>query len=198
MELHEALSRIDTIRRQLARTEKFRGYRAVPVAGGGILALVAAALQSTLAPDPSRDLQAYLSLWISVAVLAGGLTAWDVWQRHRTSGSHGNVLTRLACEQFAPCVVAGGLITGVIARCAPEAAWMLPGLWSVFFSLGLFASLRLLPNSIIAVAGWYLSAGCCCLALGPTTAGLAPWTMALIFGTGQLAAAAALASQQPE
>ena len=45
MELHEALGEISAIRRQLARGERFRGYRAAPVALSGVSAFVAGAGQ---------------------------------------------------------------------------------------------------------------------------------------------------------
>ena len=37
MELREALTQITEIRQQLARTEVFRGYRAMPVAFSGVV-----------------------------------------------------------------------------------------------------------------------------------------------------------------
>ena len=43
MELREALTQITEIRLQMARTEVFRGYRAMPVAFSGAVAVVAAA-----------------------------------------------------------------------------------------------------------------------------------------------------------
>ena len=91
--------------------------------------------------------------------------------------------------------VAGGLLTLVIARFAAECVWMLPGLWSVTFSLGVFASRRFLPRSIVLVAGFYLLAGLACLPLdrsGSPAGALSPWTMGTVFGTGQLLTAAVL------
>jgi hypothetical protein len=133
-----------------------------------------------------------------VAFVDGSLTLVDIWRRHRADCSPSGALTRLACEQFLPCVVAGALVTWVIASRAMSAAWMLPGLWAVLFSLGLFASFRLLPSAIFAVAAWYLLAGCVCLSIGPHRAGFAPWTMGLTFGLGQLAAAAVLWRQEKD
>jgi hypothetical protein len=198
MELHEALGQIEAIQRQMARTEKFRGYAAWPTAFGAALAAVAAAAQPLIVPQPDDDLASYLTLWLAVAAMAGGVAAGDAWRRHLRDATTSGVLVRLACEQFLPCVVAGALVTATIVRCAPSVAWMLPGLWAVTFSLGLFASWRLLPGPIAAVAAWYLVAGCVCLALGPTGAGLAPWTMAMLFGVGQSMLAAILAMQPRE
>ena len=36
--------------------------------------------------------------------------------------------------------LAGALITFVLVRSVPSATWMLPGLWQIIFSLGVFSS----------------------------------------------------------
>ena len=198
MELREALLQIDVIHRQLARTEKFRGYRALPTACGSLLALAAAALQTWLVPQPADDLPRYLAIWVGTAVVAGLISAGDAWRRHWRDADVSGAAIRLACEQFLPCVVAGAALTFVVARYTPTAAWMLPGLWSILFSLGLFASLRLLPAAMIVPASWYLLIGCLCIALGPDRAGFAPWTMLTSFGVGQASMAVILARQPSE
>ena len=70
-----------------------------------------------------------------------------------------------ATEQFIPAGVAGALLTVVLFRFAPESLWMLPGLWQIVFSLGVFASCRSLPRPMFAVGVWYLAAGLASLAL---------------------------------
>lgn len=197
MELHQALTEIACIRRQIAGADKFRGYRAVPVAVGALVACVGAVVQAALLLEPSDNLPKYLVLWISVAIVAGGIPAIDVWLRHRQCDSLKGALARLAFEQFAPCVVAGAMVTAVIACFVPGIAWMLPGFWAVIYSLGLFASFRLLPKAIVLVASWYLLAGCYCLALGPEQASSA-LSMGLTFGVGQAAMALVLLRQERE
>src|SRR5215469_6784109 len=64
MELREALTQITEIRLQLARTEVFRGYRAMPVAFSGAVALVAAVIQAVTITDPQAQIGGYLALWI--------------------------------------------------------------------------------------------------------------------------------------
>ena len=49
MELREALTQIAEIRRQMAKSDVFRGYRSAPVAVSGVLALGAAVVQSRIA-----------------------------------------------------------------------------------------------------------------------------------------------------
>ncbi len=194
MELHEALAQIAEIRQQMARTEVFRGYRAVPVAFSGLLAFAAAIYQTLWIADPIAHLPSYLTLWIGAAVLsavAAGLgMAWRA--RHAPASSWSREITRLAVEQFAPCLVAGGLMTIVLVRTADDTLWALPGLWSILFSQGIFASRRLLPPAIIAVAIFYLIAGLACLVLARGPNALSPWAMGIPFGLGQFLAAAVL------
>ena len=191
MDLHEALSQISEIRYQMARTELFRGYRAAPVAMSGVLALLAAVAQQVWITDPSHNLTAYLVLWIGAAIVSAAVSGTAIAARRRTDGSSwSRDLTRLALEQFAPCLVTGGLVTIVIARSRPELLGILPGFWQILFSLGVFASCRLLPRATWAVAVFYLGTGLICLSLGE--AALSPWAMGLPFGFGQLLAAVVL------
>ncbi len=69
---------------------------------------------------------------------------------------------------------------------------MLPGLWAVLFSLGVFASCRLLPKPTFWVGVFYLLAGCVGLIFGPGDLALSPWLMGGTFGTGQLLTACIL------
>jgi hypothetical protein len=101
-------------------------------------------------------------------------------------------VTWLAIGQFVPCLVGAAAVTAVIVRIASEAAWLLPGLWQVFFSQGVFASCRLLPRAAFAVGVFYLLAGVVTLAAARGDSALAPWAMAVPFGLGQTLAAAVL------
>lgn len=191
MELHEALSQIAEIRSRAAAAERFHGYRAWPVASSGVLAVVVAIVQPFWIPDPSTNFTSYLILWLTTAFLAATAAASGIWYRH-TQQSHplNWELTRLAVVQFVPCLAAGTLVTLAICRHAPEVGWILPGVWQVLFSLGIFASCRLLPKAILGVGIFYLTAGAWNLAQGSEA--LNPWAMGLPFGIGQLATAVIL------
>jgi hypothetical protein len=67
---------------------------------------------------------------------------------------------------------------------------MLPGLWSILFGLGIFASYRLLPRATFWVGVHYLVAGSFCLAWAQGEYAFSPLAMAIPFGIGQLLAAA--------
>ena len=91
-----------------------------------------------------------------------------------------------------PAVVVGALLTVLIARRAPESAWMLPGLWALVFCLGVFASCRLLPRRVALAGWWYLVGGVLALAWGQGEAALSPWFMGVTFGGGQFLTAGLL------
>ena len=193
MELRDALTQISEIRLQMARTEVFRGIRAMPVAFSGVLALAAAGFQAFSMREPTREWGLYLGIWIGAAVVsfaaAGAEMAIRVWN------SRSNVtreITWLVVEQFVPCLVAGGLLTFVVVRFAQEVLWMLPGLWQILYSLGIFAACRLLPRQTFGVAVFYLATGLTCLAFARGEYALSPWAMGLPYGVGQLLAAAVL------
>jgi hypothetical protein len=193
MELREALAQISEIRRQVARTSVFRGYRALPVALSGLLALGAAVVQSVWIPDPAADMPAYLALWVGAALVSMLATGAEMLLNcHRSPSSLTPTTTWLAVSQFLPCIVAGGLLTLVLWFYAQESLWMLPGLWAMLFSLGIFASYRLLPRETFWVGVFYQAAGMMCLALARGEAALSPWAMGVTFGLGQLLAAAVL------
>ena len=197
-ELHKALGDISNIRKQVALTTQFRGYGPATLAATGILALLAAAAQSAWVPEPAGHMQAYLRIWLATAVISAALTGTQMYTRTRRIHSGlSDEMIRIAVEQFLPSVGAGFLITLVLTRFVPSAFWMLPGLWQVIFSLGIFSSCRFLPRPMVAAGAWYLLTGLICLALGDERA-LAPWTMGLAFGAGQLLVAGVLLFATPE
>jgi hypothetical protein len=83
-------------------------------------------------------------------------------------------------------------LTVVLLRAATYNLWMLPGLWEIIFSLGIFASCRFLPRQMFAVGVWYLASGLTCLILEAGSRTLSPWSMGIPFGVGQLLVAAVL------
>jgi hypothetical protein len=192
MQLREALTQIAEIRQQMAQSELFRGYRAVIVALSAASALAAAALQPFLV-GPETQLRDFLILWLTVAAANLLMAAAQLWRRVRLADSRlARQATLLAAEQFLPSLFVGAVATLCIYRSAPNAAWMLPGLWSLIYSLGIFASYRLLPRQVAWVGLYYVAAGAACLVWGQGAQTLAPWQMALTFGGGQILGAAVL------
>lgn len=193
MELRDALVQIAEIRRQMAKNDVFRGYRSAPVAFSGLLALAAAIAQTRLVSDPLNESTAYLTLWMGAAVLSVAAVAAEMAVRMvRTHDWTYLEPTRLAVEQFLPPMIAGLLLTVILVRQSPEHLALLPGLWQVLFSLGIFASARLLPKAIFLIAGFYLCTGVTVLIWARDGLSLEPWCMGLPFAVGQFLAAAIL------
>jgi hypothetical protein len=117
----------------------------------------------------------------------------DTFRRaHRVHADLAPAMLHSALEQFVPALTVGALLTAVVVRAAPDEGWMLPGLWEVIFSLGIFASCRFLPRPMFAVGVWYLSTGLCSVVLCSGPRVFLPWAMGMPFGVGQLLVAAVL------
>jgi hypothetical protein len=108
-----------------------------------------------------------------------------------------DAMIRMAVEQFLPSAGAGALVTVVLVRCVPAAVWMLPGLWQIIFSLGVFSSCRFLPRAMVAAGAWYLLTGLASLSLAGSRA-LSPWAMGIPYGAGQMLVAGILLSAARE
>ena len=192
-DLYKALAQIHAIRGQVARGTQFRGYGPETVAVTGLLAIAAAMFQSFSLKSPGSNVLRYLALWIATAALAVLVTGLQTITRTRRV--HSGLVRQMilsAAESFAPAVVAGMLVTLVLLRSAPQNLWLLPGLWQIFYGLGIFASCRFLPREMFAVGVWFVATGALCLTTGTGERALAPWEMGIPFGVGQLLIAAVL------
>lgn len=191
-DLHKALGDIESIRRQVARSAEFRGYGPATVAGTAAMAVAAAALQWRLVPDPAQHVTQYLILWFATAALAASLAGAQMYTRSRRLHSGlSDEMIQMAVEQFLPSVGASLLLTFVLVRFVSSSIWMLPGMWQIVFSLGIFASCRFLPRAMLGAGAWYLLTGLACIAQGDTRA-LSPWAMGVPFTVGQLVVASVL------
>ena len=191
-DLNKALGDINSIRRQMARSTEFRGYGPATLAATGLFAIAAAIGQAIWLPNPLVAVSSYLATWISTAVVSAALIAAQMLARSRRIHSGmADEMIRTAVEQFLPSAGAGALMTFVLVRFVPADLWMLPGIWQVIFSLGVFSSCRFLPRPMIAAGVWYLFTGLTCIALADNRA-LSPWAMGIPYGFGQLLVAGVL------
>jgi hypothetical protein len=198
-DLNQALVDISRIREQLARGSEFHGYGPATVGATGALAFVAAFAQSTWVPNPAQQINHYLQLWgITAALSFGCIVLEALFRSRREHGGMALSMLQSALEPFLPSIVAGGLLTIVLPTAAPASVWLLPGLWQVIFSLGVFASCRLLPRTIFVVGVWYLFCGLSCLALLGEAKSLSPWAMAIPFALGQCLVAGILQFNREE
>lgn len=198
-DLYRALADIDAIRGQMARGTAFRGYGPATLTATGGLAVLAAAVQSHFVHSPAQQIGSYLAIWVATATLA--LLIISIETINRTLRVHSGLAKEMihsAAEQFLPAILAGLLLTVVLVRNAPQSLWMLPGLWQVVYSLGVFSSCKFLPRPMIAVGIWYLATGLMYLAMGRGEWALSPWAMGVPYGVGQVLVALVLQSNYQE
>jgi len=192
-DLNRALTEISLIHEQLTRDAEFRGYGPATLAATGLLAFAVAAVQAVWITDPGTAAYRSLSLWVAAATVS--LAAIVLEAINRSRHEHGSLalpMLQTALQQFLPAIVAGGLLTIALQTVAPQTLWMMPGLWQIIFSLGVFASCRYLPRPMFVVGLWYLACGLLCLALAAPSQSFPPWSMGIPFGVGQLLVAGVL------
>jgi hypothetical protein len=191
-DLYKALGDISSVRKQVARSTEFRGYGPLTLSATAGMAWIAAGAQALWVPDPATHIRGYLAVWISTAVAATVLIGGQTITRTRRMHSGlADEMLHMAIEQFLPSVVAGLLITAVLYLYVPSSLWLLPGVWQVVFSLGVFSSCRFLPRRMMIAGAWYLMTGLICIGCGNARA-LSPWAMGISYGVGQLLVAGIL------
>jgi hypothetical protein len=192
-DLDKALADILTIRSQIAAGTAFRGYGPATVAATGGLALITAIGQLLWLGDPTGHPLTFFSGWAATALLSAAMIGVEMQARSRRHHSGlADAMIHQAVEQFLPAAVAGVGLAAMLWKFAPETLWMLPGLWQLLVSLGIFASVRSLHRTVAIVGAWYFATGFTTLLLGSESHMLSPWTMGLPFAIGQWLMAAIL------
>jgi hypothetical protein len=192
-DLDKALADIFAIRSQIAAGTAFRGYGPAAIAATSGLALMTAVAQFFWLDDPSGQPAIFFAGWTATAVVSAGIIWVEMQARSRRHHSGlADAMIHQAVEQFLPAGMAGALLAVVLGSFAPDTLWMIPGLWQLLVSLGIFASARSLPRSVGIAGAWYFVAGFATLMLASENHALSPWAMGLPFAVGQLLLAAIL------
>ncbi len=191
MQVAEALEQLEAIHEQLTKGEVYAGFPIVGAALVGVLGLSAAALQGLIAD--SIHPEGFVLYWVVVAAVGailGGGGALVAFLCHEGDFERRRTLRVLA--QFLPALMAGGVTTAVVVQRLPDAIAWLPGLWAIFFGLGLVSAGAYLPRGISTIGRAYLLVGFTLLALSPLPLDQLGWIVGGTFGLGHLAAAWAL------
>lgn len=169
------------IRRMLARSGTFDGYRAAPVAWSGALALAAGVVQRVAAPGPL----AFVALWVATAAVSSAINVVGIARTYGASPRQWErSLAFAALLDLAPAVIGGVVATAaLLLRGAPE---LLPGTWMIFYGSGVMVSRRHVPRACAWIGLAYVLAGGATLALLPDAIALRADVMAGAFGVGQL------------
>ena len=192
-DLDKALADIFAIRSQIAAGTAFRGYGPAAIAATGGLALMTAVAQFLWLDDPTGQPVIFFAGWAATALVSAAIIGVEMRARSRRHHRGlADAMVHQAVEQFLPAGAAGALLAVMLWRFAPETLWMLPGLWQLLVSLGISASARSLPRSVMLGAAWYFVVGFVTLMLASENHALSPWTMGLPFVGGQFLMAAIL------
>lgn len=183
-DLDKALADIVEIKSRLAQSSEFLGLGPAALAASGALAFLVAAALSIL-PGATEPLP-YFAAWVATAMVACALIGAEMLRRSRRHHAGlADQMIREAVLHFVPAGVAGAALLAFFSRFAPAELWLVPGLWLILVSLGLFAAARSLPQGTIYAGAWYLLAGFTVLLLAAADHALNPWFMGLPFGLGQ-------------
>ncbi|HXS11756.1 MAG TPA: hypothetical protein VN734_03575 [Acidobacteriaceae bacterium] len=189
-DLNQALVDIRNIRRQVAQATEFRGYGPLTLSATAVLALLAGAAQFRWIPEPASQPVEYVALWLTTGLLCAALIATQMLTRaRRLHSGMADEMIRMAVAQFLPAGIAGAILPFVLLHVTGSVFWMLPGMWQIVFSLGVFASCRSLPRPMLLAGVWFLLTGLGCIGLGDARA-LAPVTMSGAYVIGMLLVAA--------
>ena len=187
MRVSDALGQIAHIHEHLTKAEVYRGFRPQCVAASGLLGLAAAAAQPWFVGE---DATAFVRFWLIVAAVCGAIGVSATVRAYLVrDDEYVRRHARRVAGQFVPCVVAGVAVTILLSRARPEAVALLPGLWAVLFSMGVFSARPYLPHATGWVGLFYLMCGAALLSAAPADLGQAGWAVAGVFAAGQLATA---------
>ena len=190
-DVSRALAQIAAIHDQLAKAEIYRGWRSLPVAGSGLIGIGAAAWQSAfMRPLEPLTFAVYWMVVAMVALLVG--CAEIVWHYVRHAGETDRRRSRRVIAQFLPALLAGVIVSAALVRLSPALVVLLPGLWSLLFGVGIFATRPYVSSASVWVALYYWAAGLALLWVAGGVDTLSPWSVGGTFGAGQLLAAAVL------
>ena len=183
-DLNQALIDIRSIRRQVANATEFRGYGPLTLSATAVFALLGGAAQRLWLPEPASHPAQYVALWLTTGILSAALIVTQMFTRAgRLHSGMADEMIRMAITQFLPAGIAGAILPFVLLHVTSNVFWMLPGLWQIVFSLGVFASCRCLPRPMLITGVWFLLTGLACVSLGGTRS-LAPVMMSVPYAVG--------------
>jgi hypothetical protein len=157
----------------------------------GIIAFVFAFVQSFTGKNISEE--TFIVQWMMVAGIIILVITAEILINYFTKDSEFQKKQMIIVFlQFIPSLTAGLLIAVIFLKYEVSSLRLLPGIWSILFSLGIFSMRPYLTRLVGYVGLFYLLSGCALLYMAPLNMSLTPWSMGIVFGTGHLFAAYAL------
>jgi hypothetical protein len=200
MNVHRALSDVAEMRAQLDRAANYRGFRSLATGFSALVVLLGAIVQAAWVEASAINVDAYLSIWLGVAIASSALAGIEMIVRGILSRNRQVWIThRRLIGNLVPSMIVGSVLTLALANHAlaqPTGLgmmWALPGIWAMIFGLGLFTCRHELPRPANWVAMYYLITGMICVLINSQLVGansesfnqLSAWQMVVMFGLGQ-------------
>ena len=187
MDINDAINQISEINSHLTRSEVFRGYRPLTVFFIGIAALANCLVLTFF---KINDISFVLTVWtvlgsflfllITLGIILSAVRSGENFLKHQT--------IRILI-QFVPALAAGAVITWLFLK-SPQTAQYLPGVWALFFAVGIFSMKPYLPGTVIIAGLYYLVAGTvllyASLVMGSLGHIISLWGVGLTFGSGHV------------
>jgi len=159
-DINKALSDIGEIRTQIAAGTSFRGYGPATIVVTGLIGIATAFAQNFFRIHPDATPALFVWSWVGAGLLSAAMVRIEMQGRSRRHHSSlADAMIAQAIEQFLPAAAAALCLPIFLLRFEPQTLWMMPGLWQLFVSLGIFASVRTLPRNMMLVAGFENTTG---------------------------------------
>ena len=186
MNARRALSDIREIGDTLARAQHTSCFRAAPIALTAIIAFAFAMLPGVCIEPMAAGQSFFVYYWLGIAILNLLIVCVDLGVRYlKTDSELQRGKTRNSLYQFTPCVFIGAYSTLTLLPLGRHSDSLLPGLWCVLMSLGIFATVNNAPKAMVFPAAFYAIAGGLFWRFEEWTVELGAWSMGLSFGIGQ-------------
>lgn len=196
-EVEQAIARIADIRAQLAASTRFRGYAPEAVGVVGLLSLMITAMQVVWPARYAANDQQFVLIWGLLMAAGCLLIAGEAIVRtYRASDSMAHPMLVSAMRVMLPATAMAAALPVAVLAYAPQAAWIVPGVWQMQISLVAFASYATMPRQIIWPGAWFLFSGVAGLFLAGARGGLSPLVVGVPFVVGHFAIAWALAERK--
>ncbi len=179
----KALDQLNFVYSYLARTGLYRGYHSAAIAYTGICGLAGTLGQFFgFAGGTTPD---HVRFWVFIALASAVPVALAMLWNYLQWSERLQRDTREVVAHFIPCLIIGALITVLLWDASEEVLRFLPGIWTLVFSLGIFASRSYLPRSILHAGIWYLFSGIGLLWMAKGNSAMAFYAIGPAFTVGQ-------------
>lgn len=189
-DVEQAIAQIADIRARLAASSRFHGYAPESVALLGLLSLALIVVQMGWPDRFAGSDQQIVRTW-GLLLLAGflGIAVDAIFRTLRDNDRMASPALVSALRVVVPgTVMAAGVPVAVLAY-APQACWIVPGIWQMLIGLVTFGSYPLMPRRIVLPGAWYMLSGLAALFLAGRQGGLSPALVGAPFVVGHLAIA---------